>query len=192
MNFVWLFLIIISFVAGAINGQLQNVVDAMLKSAQAAVSIAFSLVGIMAFWLGLVKIAKQSGLIEVFSKAVSPILNLIFKDISKNSPAHSNIALNFSANALGLTNAATPFGIKAMQDLQKENSGDKKIATNSMCTFLAMNTAGFQLVPATVIAILAGLGAKNPTDIILPTLIVTSIAFISAIAISKILERIFK
>ncbi len=191
MNCIWLFLIIASFIFAAINGKMEDVVDAMLKSSQNAVTIAFSLIGIMAFWLGIVKIAKNSGLINIFSRLISPIMKLIFKDVKKDSDAFSNIALNFSANALGLTNAATPFGIKAMEDLQKENKGDKKVATNSMCTLLAMNTAGFQLVPASVLAILVASGAKNPTEIILPVLIVTSISFISAIIISKILERVF-
>ena len=191
MNYIWLFLIITSFIFAAINGKIEDVVDAMLKSSQSAVTIAFSLIGIMAFWLGIVKIAKNSGLINIFSRLISPIMKLIFKDVKKDSDAFSNIALNFSANALGLTNAATPFGIKAMEDLQKENKGDKKIATNSMCTLLAMNTAGFQLVPASVLAILVSAGAKNPTEIILPVLIVTSISFVSAIIISKILERVF-
>lgn len=191
MNYIWLFLIITSFIFAAINGKMTDVVDAMLKSSQSAVTIAFSLIGIMAFWLGMVKIAKNSGLINIFSRLISPIMKLIFKDVKKDSDAFSNIALNFSANALGLTNAATPFGIKAMEDLQKENKGDKKVATNSMCTLLAMNTAGFQLVPASVLAILVAAGAKNPTEIILPVLIVTSISFVSAIIISKILERVF-
>ncbi len=191
MNCIWLFLIIVSFIFAAINGKIEDVVDAMLKSSQNAVTIAFSLIGIMAFWLGMVKIAKNSGLINIFSHLISPIMKLIFKDVKKDSEAFSNIALNFSANALGLTNAATPFGIKAMEDLQKENKGDKKVATNSMCTLLAINTAGFQLVPASVLAILVASGAKNPTEIILPVLIVTSISFISAIIISKILERVF-
>lgn len=191
MNYIWLFLIITSFIFAAINGKIEDVVDAMLKSSQNAVTIAFSLIGIMAFWLGMVKIAKNSGLINIFSHLISPIMKLIFKDVKKDSEAFSNIALNFSANALGLTNAATPFGIKAMEDLQKENKKDKKVATNSMCTLLAMNTAGFQLVPASVLAILVAAGAKNPTEIILPVLIVTSISFVSAIIISKILERVF-
>ncbi len=191
MNYIWLFLIITSFIFAAINGKIEDVVDAMLKSSQSAVMVAFSLIGIMAFWLGMVKIAKNSGLIKIFSNLISPIMKLIFKDVKKDSDAFPNIALNFSANALGLTNAATPFGIKAMEELQKENRGDKSVATNSMCTLLAMNTAGFQLVPASVLAILVASGANNPTDIILPVLIVTTISFLSAIIISKILERLF-
>ncbi len=191
MNFVWLFLIITSFIFAAVNGRMEDVVNAMLKSSQSAVLIAFSLIGIMTFWLGMVHIAKVSGLMDIFSKLTTPFMWLIFKDVKKGSSAFSNITLNFSANALGLTNAATPFGIKAMQDLQNENKKDKKTATNAMCTLLAMNTAGFQLVPASVLAILTVSGAKNPTEIILPTLIVTSITFICAIIISKILERVF-
>ncbi len=191
MNYIWLFLIIVSFIFATINGKMPDVINALLKSSQDAVSIAFSLIGIMAFWLGMVKIAQKSGLIKAFSKAISPIFGFIFKDVKKDSEAFSNIALNFSANTLGLTNAATPFGIKAMEELQKENLADKKVATNSMCTLLAMNTAGFQLVPASVLAILTAAGAKNPTEIILPVLIVTTISFISAIIISKILEKVF-
>lgn len=191
MNIIWLSLIIISFIFAAINGRMEEVVNAMLKSSQSAVMVAFSLIGVMAFWLGIVKIAQKSGLIDLFSKAIDPVMKIIFKDTKKNSQAYSNIALNFSANALGLANAATPFGIKAMQDLQKENPNDKKVATNAMCTLLAMNTAGFQLVPASVLAILIASGATNAAEIILPTLIVTSISFVSAILISKILERVF-
>ena len=148
----------------------------------------------MAFWLGMAKIAQDSGLIERFSKLISPVLRLIFNELPKNSPAFSNIALNFSANALGLSNAATPFGIKAMQDLQYEAAKPEKMMIplqTLYCTFLGMGTAGFQLIPASVIAILLASGADNPTQIILPTLIVTSIAFISAIIISKLLAPFF-
>ena len=190
MNYIWLFLIVISFVSAAFSGRIDEVNSALLNSANLAVKIAFSLVGIMCFWLGIVKIAQASGLIEKFSRLIEPLMSFIFKDV-KNKQVYSDIALNFSANALGLTNAATPFGIKAMEDLQKENKGDKKTATNAMCTLLAMNTAGFQLVPATVLAILTASGANNPTEIILPVLIVTTISFICAVVISKILERVF-
>ena len=194
MNYIWCGLIIISIIFGAINGSLSDVVNAMLSSAQNAVTIAISLIGIMAFWLGMVKIAQKSGLVEWFAKITSPLLRFIFNELPKDSPAFSNIALNFSANALGLANAATPFGIKAMEDLKEEalkNGEDAKTASNSMCIFLGMNTAGFQLIPASVIAILLSAKAKNPTDIILPVLIVTLIAFISEIIIAKILAPFF-
>lgn len=195
MNYIWGGLILISILLGVINGRLNDVINAMLLSVQSAVNIAIALIGIMAFWLGMVYIAKQSGLVEKFSKLISPLLRFIFNDIKKDSPAFSNIALNFSANALGLSNAATPFGIKAMQDLKneaREAGEDETVATNSMCIFLGMNTAGFQLIPASVIAILIAAKAENPTEIILPVLIVTSVSFIFAIIISKVLARFFK
>jgi len=190
LNFVWIALIFVSIIAGAANGRLEEVVNAMLQSSQRAVQVAISLIGIMAFWLGIMKIAQKSGLVELFSKAISPVVRLVFPELKKDSPAIADISLNFTANALGLANAATPFGIKAMENLKKEE-GAKDVATNSMCTFLAMNTAGFQLVPTTVLAILIAAGAANPTEIIIPTLIVTTGAFISAILISKVLQGIF-
>ena len=191
MNYVFVFLILSSFIIGACTGKLDAVLNTMLTSAGKAVEIAIGLIGIMAFWLGIVKIAQKSGLINLFSKLISPLLRLVFNELPKDSEAFSNIALNFSANALGLSNAATPFGIKAMEDLQKENK-NKDTATNSMCIFLAMNTAGFQLVPATVLGILIAAGAKNPAEIILPTFIVTLSAFIFAIIIAKLFARLYR
>lgn len=193
MNFVWMGLIVLAFVFGALNGKLDAVVNAMLTSSHRAVEVAFSLIGIMAFWLGIMKIAEKSGLVEWFSKLISPVVRFIFNELPKDSPAISDIAMNFTANALGLANAATPFGIKAMEDLQEARGKDedKEVATNSMCTFLGMNTAGFQLVPTTVLALLVAAGAKNPTEIIIPTIIVTTIAFVFAILASKVLQRFF-
>ena len=190
MNYIFIFLILISFICAIINGTMAEVVDAILKSSQKAVEISLSLIGIMAFWLGIVNIAKTSGLMEKFSKLIKKPLLKIFPDLKDNENAIGNIALNISANALGLMNAATPFGIKAMEDMQEKNQ-DKQKATNSMCTFLAINTAGFQIVPAVVIAILSANGMSNPAQIIIPTLIVTTIAFLSALVFSKVLERVF-
>ena len=137
------------------------------------------------------RIAEKSGLINIISKVLKPIATVLFKDLKNNSPAIGNIALSLSANALGLTNAATPIGIKVMQDLQQENQ-KKDEATDAMCMFLGMNTAGFQILPATVIAILVGAGAKNPTEIIIPTLIVTTISFICAIITALILKKVWR
>ncbi len=191
MNYIFIFLLLISFICAIFNGTMSDTINGILKSSQKAVEISFSLIGIMAFWLGIVNIAKNSGLVELFSKLIKKPLLKIFPDLKENNNAISNIALNISANALGLMNAATPFGIKAMEDMQGKNE-KKDQATNSMCTFLAINTAGFQIVPAVVIAILSANGMQNPTQIIIPTLIVTSIAFISALFFSKILEWVFK
>lgn len=191
MNYIFYFLIVVSVILGAINGKLSDVVNAILSGAELSVKVAFSLIGIMAFWLGMMKIAEKSGLIEIIAKIINPITKRLFHEIPEDSPAVGDIAMNFSANALGLANAATPIGIKAMKELQKINV-DKKSASNAMCMLLAMNTAGFQLVPATVIAVLIGIGYKNPTEIIAPTLLVTSITFLSAIALAKIFEKFWK
>lgn len=188
MNYIFYALIVLSIVIGAINGKLPDVVNSILTGAEKSVNIAISLIGIMAFWLGIMRIAEKSGLVELLAKLIKPITRRLFDDIPPEDPAIGNVAMNFSANALGLTNAATPIGIKAMQDLQEHNK-NKKTASNAMCMFLAMNTASFQLVPAAVIAVLVGVGYKNPTEIIAPTLIVTSFTFVCAIIMAKVFQR---
>ncbi|HIS88393.1 TPA: hypothetical protein IAA87_03080 [Candidatus Avigastranaerophilus faecigallinarum] len=190
MNYIWYFLIVISIIFGAVNGKLNDVANAIFSGTELAVKIILTLLGIMTFWLGIMKIAEKSGIVEFLSKILNPIAQKIFPEIPKDSPIIGDVAMNFSANALGLANAATPIGIKAIEGMQELNK-DKESASNSMCTLLAMNTAGFQLIPATVIAILAANGCNNPTEIIIPTLIVTSTAFISAIIIAKLFKRVF-
>lgn len=190
MNYIFYFLIVSSIIFGVINHRTQDVVNAILSGADLSVKIAFSLIGIMAFWLGIMRIAEKSGLVKILAKLINPITKRLFNELPEDNPAVGNIALSFSANALGLTNAATPIGLRVMEELQAQNK-DKKSASNSMCLFLAMNTAGFQIIPATVIAILVAVGSKNPTEIILPTMIVTSTAFISAIIIAKILQKLW-
>ena len=189
MNYIFYFLIVISIVIGAINGRLSEVVNAILTGADKSVKIALSLAGIMAFWLGIMKIAEKSGLVELFARLIKPITKRLFPDIPEEDAAIGDIAMNFSANALGLTNAATPIGLKAMKELQEHNK-NKKTASNAMCMFLGMNTASSQLVPATVIAVLVGAGYQNPTEIIAPTLIVTSFTFLCAIFLAKVFEKI--
>ncbi len=190
MNYIWFFIILVSIACAAYTGRISEVVNSILTGAQKSVELALYLAGIMAFWLGMMKIAEKSGLVSLIAKALTPIARRLFPGIPKDNPAVGDIAMNFTANAFGLSNAATPMGIKAMEELQKLNK-DKESASNDMCTLLAMNTAGFQLVPATVIAVLVAFGSKNPTEIVIPTLIVTSIAFVSALIIVKTLERLF-
>ncbi len=191
MNYIFFLLIFVSLIAGIVNHRLSDVVNAMLTSCNTAVEIAFSLIGIMAFWLGIMRIAEKSGLVQLISKLLYPITRFLFKDIKKDSPTTGDITMSIAANALGLTNAATPIGLKVMKELQEDNP-NKDEATDSMCMFLGMNTAGFQIIPATVIAILVGVGAKNPTEIILPTLIVTTLSFIVAIITAIILRKIWR
>lgn len=188
MNYIFYALIVLSIVVGALNGKLPDVVNSILTGAEKSVQIALSLIGIMAFWLGIMKIAEKSGLVELIAKIIKPVTKRLFNEIPEEDPSIGSIAMNFSANALGLTNAATPIGIKAMQELQEHNI-NKKTASDAMCMFLAMNTASFQLVPATVIAVLVGVGYKNPTEIIAPTLLVTSFTFICAIVLAKIFQK---
>lgn len=191
MNYIFYGLILLSIVFGAINGKLDAVVNSILSGAELSVKVAFSLIGIMAFWLGIMKIAQDCGFVKFVAKLLKPIAKILFKDIKSDSEAIGDIAMNFTANALGLSNAATPIGIKAMQELQEVNK-DKDSASDAMCMFLGMNTAGFQLVPATVIAVLVSVGYNNPATIILPVLIVTSISFVSAILIALILKKFWR
>jgi len=191
MNYIWAGIILISFIISVSTGKIDVLTEAIFEGAKNAVTVAIYLIGIMAFWLGIMKIAEKCGIIDFLSKLIQPLMNIIFPELKNNKKASGLITMNVAANAIGLTNAATPIGLKAMEELQKNNT-KKDTATNSMCTFLAMNTAGFQLIPATVISILVAAGSKHPTEIILPTLIVTSVTFVIAIIISKILQKFFK
>lgn len=191
MNYIFLILIAGSLIIGALNGTLNNVTNSMLEACNTAVKIAFSLIGIMAFWLGMMRIAEKAGLVKTLAKILEPIAKLLFKDRGNNENVTGDIAMSIAANALGLTNAATPIGLKVMKELQEDNQ-EKETATDSMCMFLGMNTAGFQIIPATVIAVLVGAGAKNPTEIILPTLIVTVLAFLTAIFTALILKKVWR
>lgn len=190
MNYIFFFLIGVSILAGFVNGTLNEMTASMLTACNTAVKVAFSLIGIMTFWLGIMRISEKSGLIKIVAKIIYPVVKNLFKDLDENSNAVGDITMSISANALGLTNAATPIGLKVMKELQEVNP-KKDTATDSMCMFLGMNTAGFQLIPATVIAVLVGFGCTNPAKIILPTLIVTSLAFISAIITALILQRLW-
>lgn len=191
MNYIFFALIAISIIVGIFNNTLNEVVNAMLSACNTAVKISFSLIGIMAFWLGIMRIAEKSGLVQILSKLLNPIAKILFKDVKKDSPVVGDITMSVTANALGLTNAATPIGLKVMKELQEDNK-NKNTATDSMCMFLGMNTAGFQIIPATVIAVLVGVGAKNPSEIILPTLIVTTISFLVAIITALIFRKIWR
>ena len=191
MNYIFFALIAVSIVVGIFNNTLNEVVNSMLSACNIAVKISFSLIGIMAFWLGIMRIAEKSGLVQILSKLLNPIAKILFKDVNKDSPVVGDITMSVAANALGLTNAATPIGLKVMKELQDDNK-NKNTATDSMCMFLGMNTAGFQIIPATVIAVLVGVGARNTSEIILPTLIVTSTSFLIAIITALIFRKIWR
>lgn len=191
MNYIFFLLIAISIVIGILNGRIDEVSSSMLTACDTAVKIALSLIGIMAFWLGIMRVAEKAGFVQLIAKILKPISKILFKDVKEDSPVVGDIAMSISANALGLTNAATPIGLKVMKELQEDNL-QKDEATDSMCMFLGMNTAGFQIIPATVIAVLVGVGSPNPSEIIIPTLIVTTLSFLTAIITALILKKIWR
>lgn len=194
MNYIWFILIASAIIFGIINGKIDVVSDSVLTGIKSTIDIAIYIIGIMTFWMGIMKIAEKSGLVNQIAKILTPIAKKLFPEIPSSKDgdeAIGAVAFNFSANAFGLGNAATPMGIKAITKMQEFNK-DKTSASNSMCMLLAMNTAGFQLIPVTVIGILAAAGADNPAEIIIPTFIATSFAFILAIITAKIFEKIWK
>jgi spore maturation protein SpmA len=175
---------------GAITGQLPEVTTAAWEACKTAVmSLALPLVGLMALWLGIMRIAEKSGLVALLARALRPILCWLFPEVPPNHPAMGSMVMNMAANILGLSNAATPLGLRAMQDLEKLNR-NPGTATNAMCTFLAINTSSIQLIPATAIALLAAAGSKNPTAIIAPTFFATLVSTIAAVFIVKTLEKL--
>lgn len=189
LNIIWLILIALSVIFGIINNRLDAVVSAVTDSAKLAFEIAMGLVGIMVFWLGLMKVAEECGLITLIARVLRPILTRLFPEVPPEHPAMGAMVLNMSANILGLGNAATPMGLKAMKELDSLNpiSG---VATNPMCTFLAINTASIQLIPVTGMAYLAANGGTHPTDIISSALLASICTTTAAIVSVKLFAKL--
>ncbi|MFD0711113.1 nucleoside recognition domain-containing protein [Paenibacillus sp. GCM10027626] len=180
VNYIWLFFIAASFVAALINGRIEVLTEAAFKGAESGVTVSFGLISVMVFWLGLMRIAEDGGLLRKLAVLLQPVVRFLFPDVPKGHPALGYIMSNMSANILGLGNAATPMGIKAMQELQKLNP-DKTTATPAMCTLLALNTASITLVPTTLIAIRMTYNSAHPAEIVGTTLAATIIATAAAI-----------
>jgi len=180
---------VISLVVGAINGQLEAVTKAAVEYAGVAVDISLGLIGIMAFWLGMMKIAEEGGIIRLLSRAIRPIAKFLFPDIPPEHPAIGSMLMNIIANWLGLGNAATPLGLKAMKELQKLNKS-KDTATNAMVVFLALNTASITFIPMTVIAVRSKLGSSNPFEIISTAVFASTCATIAAVTAAKLIQRL--
>lgn len=172
VNLLWLGMILISIAVAGFNGQIELVTESIFNSAGRAVSLAFSLISIMSFWLGIMKLIEESGLIRVVQMLLRPVVCFLFPRVPREHPAMNAILMNMSANLLGMGSAATPFGIKAMEELQKLNP-HPDTATDEMCTFLAVNTSSITLIPTTVIALRATAGSINPTEIVGTTVIAT-------------------
>ncbi len=189
LNVIWLGMILTAVVVGVIQGRIDDVVHAVTDSAKLGFEIAIGLTGIMSLWLGIMAIATESGLVSKLGNLLKPILKWLFPDIPANHPAMGAMVMNIAANMLGLANAATPFGLQAMKELQSLNE-HVKIASNSMCVFLAINTSSVQLIPATAIAFLAANGSKNPSSVIFSSLIATSVSTVVAIISVKYLAKL--
>jgi spore maturation protein A len=168
---------------------LGKITNAAIESSGTAVKLAIGLIGVMALWLGLMKVAEEAGIIKIIAQIVRPITKRLFPGIPKDHPAIGAMIMNISANMLGLSNAATPLGLKAMEELDKLNP-EKGKATDDMITFLVINTSAITLIPATVIAIRASLGSANPQQIILPSIIAASMATIVGVSTVKIIQFI--
>src|SRR5476649_2146952 len=190
MNVVFMLLLLGALIAGAIHGDMRPVGQGALEGASQAVVLAIGLVGVLSLWLGLLKIAERAGLIEKLARAARPIFRPLFPDVTEGHPAISAMLLNIAANMLGLGNAATPFGIKAMEELEKLNP-KPGTATNAQALFLAINTASLQIVPTTVIALRASAHSSDPAGILLPTMAATFCALCVAIIAAKLLQRVW-
>ncbi len=192
VNYFWFALIGISVVVGVINGRVDLLNQAIIDSAKDAVEIAIGLIGIMSLWLGIMKIAERAGLNKALSRVISPILRPLFGGLDKNGRAMGAIIMNLSANMLGLGNAATPMGIKAMEELEKLNP-NKGTASDAMCMFLVLNTECVQFIPTTMIAVRAAEGSNDPAAIFAPILLssvaAAVISIIAAVFIRKAYRR---
>lgn len=196
LNYVWLAFFLISFVVALFRlivlhdtAIFSSVMSGMFDSAKTGAEISLGLAGIMTFWLGIMRVGEKAGMISLFAKAVDPFFSRLFPGIPKNNPAMGSILMNFSATALGLDNAATPLGLKAMKQLQEINP-EPEVATNAQIMFLVLNTAGITIIPTSVIAIRLSLGAANPADIFIPSLIGTLISFMSGMIAVALYQRI--
>ena len=185
---VWFGLIAFGLIFSFLSGKPEVVSDVLLYDIQKSVDLVLSLISIMAFWSGLMRIAEKSGILNNLSNFLSPVINVLFKDIQNSKEAVNAVIMTILANMFGIGNSATALGIKAMEEMQKINK-QKKVATNSMCMLLIINMSSIQLIPLSVIKLRADAGAVNPTDIILPTIIATSFSTFAAILCAKYYER---
>lgn len=188
VNWIWLFFIVAGFIVAAVQGNIDAVTQAVFDGSKTGVTVSFGLISILVFWLGIMRIAEDAGLLKKIAALLRPVVRWLFPSVPADHPAMGYIMSNMSANILGLGNAATPMGIKAMQELQKLNP-DKEKASAAMCTLLAINTASITLIPTTIIAIRLNFGSVNAAEIVGTTLIATAIATFVAIAADKWYQR---
>ncbi|EKN69653.1 spore maturation protein [Neobacillus bataviensis LMG 21833] len=184
VNYIWVFMTIVGIVFALINGTMEAVNKAVFDGAKEAVILCIGLISVLVFWLGMMRIAEESGLLEKLSKLFRPLVKILFPEVPPKHPAMGYILSNMISNMFGLGNAATPLGIKAMEELKKLNGG-KDEASRSMVTFLAINTASITIIPTTVIAIRMNYHSASPTEIVVPTIIATILSAIGAVLIDR-------
>lgn len=200
LNYLWAGMIVLGVIVGAFSGHMEAVSSAFVDSAREAVELCLTMLGVMAMWTGVLKIAEHAGLLKAMSDKMSPIISFLFPRIPKHHPARDYIATNFAANILGLGWAATPAGLKAMEALQDINCEQCKrlgtgkfrgyeIATPEMCTFLIMNISSLQLIPVNIIAYRSQYGSANPTLIVGPAIIATCISTLAGVIFSVMMNR---
>jgi spore maturation protein A len=190
LNYIWFGLMAVALVVAAVNGTADAVTKGAVESASTAVQIAIGLVGVMTLWLGMMRVAEAAGLVSIVGRALRPLLRWLFPEVPPEHPAAGAIVIALAANMLGLNNAATPLGIKAMEELQALNP-DKDTASNAMVTLMAVTTSGVQLIPATMIGVLAAAGSLTPTVIISTCLISTFVGTLAAVITAKLLQPFY-
>lgn len=188
LNKLWPFFLIISIIYAILNGKIADLNNSIFDSAKSAVELTITLFGTLCLWNGIMQIAIKSNLANIICKALRPAIKFLFPKIKIGSKVEQEISMNITANILGLGNAATPLGLKAMKSMQKENQ-KKDTLSDSMVMFIIINTASIQLIPTTVIAIRNSMNSTNPSEIILPVWIVTICAAISAVLVGKLIIK---
>lgn len=191
LDYLWAILIIIGIVYGAFTGHFKELTEGSIQSAGEAVSLCISMLGVMAFWCGLMEIAKESGLIKKLTSGIQPVVSFLFPNVPKDHEAREHISMNIIANLLGLGWAATPSGLKAMEALADERltNGRKNTATDAMCTFLILNISSLQLIPVNMIAYRSQYGSVQPAAVIGPGLIATTISTVVGILFCKLSQK---
>lgn len=191
LSYIWFGLMASALAVAAVRGTADAVTKGAVDSASAAVQVALGLIGIMTLWLGMMRVAEAAGLVTLLGRALRPFIRWLFPEIPRDHPAAGALVLAVAANMLGLANAATPLGIKAMEELQALND-DKDTASNPMVTFMAVTTTGVQLIPATMIGVLAAAGSVQPTAIIGASIVATFIGTVAAVLAAKVLQRFYR
>ncbi|MDD4377870.1 MAG: nucleoside recognition domain-containing protein [Eubacteriales bacterium] len=189
MNYIWVAFVVIAVIAGAVTGNMEAVQNNLFDFAGTAVEICLGLIGIMAFFCGLMKLMEEAGLCEKLGRAIAPVMKLLFPEVPADHPANSAMALYFAANILGIGNAATPFGLKAMQELQTLNK-TKNIATDAQCMLLAMATTSITLIPVTAIGLRAAVQTAGAAEIVGPVILATIISTVTGVVFTIVLGKV--